>query len=80
MQNKFLLVRSKEGGLPKISFLGSPQVGEKQCMEKESQSVLTMASYECHHASDTDNENMDTSNNVAFPIVAIQIQKIFAAP
>ena len=39
-------------GIPKISFMGAPEVGGKQCMEKERRkrerkSVLTLASYAC---------------------------------
>ena len=52
----FLLFGSKYGGIPKISFLGTPKAGEKQCMDKrerkkERKYVITMASYACkrHH-------------------------------
>ena len=48
----FLLFGSKYGGIPKISFLGTPKAGEKQCMDKrerkkERKYVITMASYAC---------------------------------
>ena len=46
----FLVVGSKYSGIPKISFLSTPEVGEKQWMEKERREkeqkyVLTMANW-----------------------------------
>ena len=33
--NKFILFGSKDGGIPKISFLGPTEMGEKHCTEKK---------------------------------------------
>ena len=35
-----LIIKSKQGGIPKISFLGPPQVGEKQWTEREKVALL----------------------------------------